>query len=293
MTKVPFRAARRLPVARGRRVARWLLAAVLALAPVVALPHGAAAAPGGCPIGGVEVDLTGSGDTAVVSGRATADCHSGPRGRHVSGPARSFFTDELACSADRALAAEGLCSSTPCVGGLFFALRTLHRPDGTTEPSGSTCVSLDQARASPTLTAADVFAAIRRVRLPRGTIRIAPSGRGLANLPTRVRLTGDARPPVDLDLAGSVIHADFEPLRHRWSATLESPDRGRASYQPAGQGGVATMVFPGRGEFEVSVVTTWSAAAYLDGRYVGRVDDLSSTARTTHAVAELRTSLSG
>jgi hypothetical protein len=52
-------------------------------------------------------------------------------------------------------------------------------------------------------------------------------------------------------------------------------------------------VFAARGEFAVSVVTTWSAAAYLDGRYVGQVDDLSSTAQTSYAVAELRTSLSG
>lgn len=283
MTKAPFRAA------------RWLLAAMLALAPAAALPRGAAgAAPGRCPVGGVEVDLAGSGDTAVVSGHATAGCRPGRRARQARGRPGSFFTDELACSVDRARAAEGLCSTTPCVGGLYFALRTLHRPDGTTEPAGSTCLSLDQARASPTLTAADIFAAIRRIRLPPGTIRITPSGRGLANLPTRVQLTGDAQPPVDLDLAGSVIHADFEPVGHRWSATLESSDRRRAaSYRQGGRGGVATMVFTERGEFAVSVVTTWSAAAYLDGRYVGQVDDLSSTARTTYAVAELRTSLSG
>jgi hypothetical protein len=276
------------------RVACWLLAAMLALAPATVLPRAAAAAASGCPVGGVEVDLAGSGDAAVVSGHATAGCHSGTRARLATGRPGAFFTDELACSVDRARAAEGLCSTTPCADGQFFALRTLHRPDGTTEPASSTCVSLNQARASPTLTAADVFAAVRRIRLPPGTIRISPSGRGLANLPTRVRLTGDVQAPVDLDLAGSVIHADFEPVGHRWSATLESPDRAQAaSYQPGSRGGVATMVFTGRGEFAVSVATTWSAAAYLDGRYVGQVDDLSSTAQTSYAVAELRTSLSG
>jgi hypothetical protein len=299
MTEAPLRAA------GSTRTARWLVAAALALAPAAALagaaatpgaafPIAAVAAPDHCPVGGVEMDLAGSGDTAVVSGRATEACNSGPRARHASGRPGPFFTDELVCSVDRARAAEGLCSTTPCMGGLFFALRTLHRTDGTTEPAGSTCVSLNQARASPTLTAADVFAAIRGIRLPPGTIRVNPSGRGLANLPTRVQLSGDAQPPVDLDLAGSVIHAEFEPVGHRWAATPASPDRGRAaSYHPGGRGAAASMEFTDRGEFAISVVTTWSAAAYLDGRYVGRVDDLSSTARTTYVVAELRTSLSG
>jgi hypothetical protein len=52
------------------------------------------------------------------------------------------------------------------------------------------------------------------------------------------------------------------------------------------------MVFTRRGEFAVSVVITWSAAAYLDGRYVGQVDDLTSTASIAYPVAELRTALS-
>jgi hypothetical protein len=263
----------------------------------------------------VEVDLAGSGDTAVVSGHATAACRSGSGSRPAGGRPGSFFTDELACSVDRARAAEGLCSATPCEGGLFFAFRTLHRPDGGTEPAGSTCVSLDRARAGPALTAADVFAAIRRVKLPPGTIRIAPSGRGLANLPTRLWLTDDVQPPVDLDLAGSVVHADFAPVSYRWTAGREDAASERtdvyrpdgpgprasggstrtvaASPEPSGQDGASAMVFRRHGEFVVSVVTTWSAAAYLDGRYVGEVGGLTSTARVAYPVAELRTSLSG
>jgi hypothetical protein len=53
------------------------------------------------------------------------------------------------------------------------------------------------------------------------------------------------------------------------------------------------MAFPRGGEFVVSVVTTWSATAFLDGRYVGRVEGLASTARIAYPVAELHTALSG
>ena len=52
------------------------------------------------------------------------------------------------------------------------------------------------------------------------------------------------------------------------------------------------MVFTRRGEFLVSVVTTWLATAYLDGRFVGQVDDLTPTASIRYPVAELRTALS-
>jgi hypothetical protein len=319
------------------RPARWLLAAVVALVPAIAVPP-AAAAPR-CSAGGVEVDLAGSGDTAAVSGHAAAACRSGARSRATRGQPRPFFTYELACSVDRARAAQGLCSTTLCTGGLFFAFRTLHRPEGGTEPAGSTCVSLAQARASPALTAADVFAAIRRVRLPPGTIRIAPSGRGLANLPTRLWLVGGTQPPVDLQLAGSVIHADFQPVSYRWTAMPKVATAGgdphqpgglragpapaaasteargagtvrgtfaastqpdgapptrtvAASTQPGGRDGASAIVFTGRGEFVVSVLTTWSAAAFLDGRYVGQVDDLISTTSIAYPVAELRTALS-
>lgn len=302
------------------RPARWLLAAVVALAPAIAVPPAAAAAR--CPPGGVEVDLAGSGDTAAVSGHATAACRSGARSRAARGQPGPFFTHELACSVDRARAAQGLCSTTPCTGGLFFAFRTLHRPDGGTEPAGSTCVSLAQARASPALTAADVFAAIRRVRLPPGTIHITPSGRGLANLPTRLWLVGGTQPPVDLQVAGSVIHAEFQPVSFRWSARPRVAAASAGPYEPGGRSarsggapaqpgaartaprtvitsarpgdrdGASAMVFTSRGKFVVSVVTTWSAAAFLDGRFVGQVDDLASTASIAYPVAELRTALS-
>lgn len=314
-----------------RCLARCLVSALLALGPAAVLPHrpaawlpgvavspalaespavaGAAAAVGGCPVGGVEVDLAGSGDTAVVSAHAAEDCRTASGSRQAGGP-RPYWTYEIACSPDAVRAADGLCSATPCQGGLYFAFRTLHRPDGRAEAAGYSCVSLERALAGPAVTAADVFAAVRRVELPGGAIRIAPSGRGLANVPSRLWLVGDARAPVNLRLAGSTVHAEFEPVQYRWTFDssrdgASGPDDGTrgkggdgASTVPAtahssGGDGEAAMVFPGRGDFVVSVVTTWSAAAFLDGRYVGQVDGLVSTARIAYPVSELRTALSG
>jgi hypothetical protein len=247
-----------------------------------------------CGAGGVEADLDGSGDTAVVSGRAAA-CHSttGTNGR--GGGARPYFTYEILCSTDRYRAAEGLCAATPCDGGTYFAFRTLHRADGGIEPAGSSCVRLDHAEAAPGLTAADVFAAVRSVVLPAGSIRAVPSGRGLANLPADLWLVGDELGPVDLRLAGSTIHAEFHPVAYRWSfgagragsAVQVVP----ASADPADRHGAAAVVFPAGGDFVVSVVTEWAATASLDGRFVGQVEDLTSTARLSYPVVELRTDL--
>jgi hypothetical protein len=263
----------------------------------------------GCPVGGVEVDLAGSGDTAVVTGHAAAACRAAAWGsRPVRNSPRSYWTYEIACSPDHLRGGQGLCSATPCKGR-FFAFRTLHRPDGGTEPAGYSCVSLDRAAASPALTAADVFAAVRRVKLPPGAIHIAPSGRGLANLPSRLWLVGDALGPVNLRLAGSTVRAAFQPVQYHWTIR---PGDGRqvaggraagrssggtwtvpATAGSSGRDGEAVIEFPGRGDFVVSVVTTWSATAFLDGRYVGQIEGLESTARITYPVAELLTALTG
>jgi hypothetical protein len=280
----------------------------LVMAGTLAVLAGARPPGVGCPAGGVEVDLAGSGDTAVVSGHSTAACGAASGSRPAGGP-RPYWTYEIACSPDKVRAAEGLCSTTPCVGGLYFALRTLHRPDGRTEAAGYSCVSLERALAGPTLTAADVFAAVRRVKLPTGAVRVTPSGRGLANLPSRLWLVGDSRPPVDLPLPGSTVHAEFQPVQYRWivapgdtgavgsGGRLVSQRDGVGWTIPArpegsGRDGEVAMVFPGTGRFVVSVVTTWSASAFLDGRFVGQVDGLTSTARIAYPVAELRAELS-
>jgi hypothetical protein len=256
----------------------------------------------------VEVDLAGSGDTAVVSGHAAAACPAAPGSRLARGGPRSYWTYEIACSPDHSRGDQGLCSATPCKVR-FFAFRTLHRPDGGTEPAGYSCVSLERAAASPTLTAADVFAAVRRVKLPPGAIHIAPSGRGLANLPSRLWLVGDALGPVSLRLAGSTVRAAFQPVQYHWTISPGDGGQGAGSRGvdgssggtgtvpstagSPGRDGEAAIEFPGRGDFVVSVVTTWSATAFLDGRYVGQVEGLESTARIIYPVAELRAALIG
>jgi hypothetical protein len=285
-----------------RRLLALLAVSVLATSMLTVVPQAAAAGPGtpagddliaGCRGGSVEADLDGSGDTAVVSGRATV-CRSTGDTRGRGGAARPYWTYEIVCSTDRSRAAEGLCSATPCDGGSHFAFRTLHQPDGRTEPAGSSCVRLDSAAAAPGLTAADVFAAVRAVQLPSGAIHAAPSGRGLANLPAYLWLVGDELAPVNLRLAGSTIHAEFRPVAYRWS--LGSAADGRvvaASADPRDRHGATGAVFASGGDFTVSVVTEWSATASLDGRFVGQVDGLASTARISYPVVELRTALNG
>jgi hypothetical protein len=288
---------------RRASTARAALYAVLALGVLASSALATAAnasarasAVAGCGGGGVEADLDGSGDTAIVSGRAAA-CHSTTGTGRRGGWVRPYFSYEIVCSTDRYRAAEGLCSATPCDGGTYFALRTLHRPDGGTDPAGSSCVRLDHAEAAPGLTAADVFAAVRSVVLPSGSIRAVPSGRGLANLPADLWLVGDELGPVDLRLAGSTIHAEFHPVAYRWSFGPSRASRPvrvvLASADPEARHGAAGVVFPGSGDFAVSVVTEWVAIASLDGRFVGQVEGLATTARLSYPVVELRADLQG
>jgi hypothetical protein len=51
--------------------------------------------------------------------------------------------------------------------------------------------------------------------------------------------------------------------------------------------------FRRRGFYRVGVTVMWAADAFLDGRRVGRVDNLVSRASTTYPVAEVRTILTG
>lgn len=202
-----------------------------------------------------------------------------------------YFTDLIACAPDRQAAMEGLCSATPCQT-LFFAFRTIHFPDGRSEPAGFRCVTLDQATASPRVTAAQVFEAIRQVKLPGGDIQITPQLRGLANLESFFRLQGANQPPVDLQVGGSTVHADFRVQEYRWSfgdgRTLVTEGPGRP-----GLASEVRTAWRRRGRYQVGVTVMWVAQASLDGRPVGQVDDLVSQAQTTYPVAELKTVLTG
>jgi len=160
------------------------------------------------------------------------------------------------------------------------------------EAAGFQCVTLDQATAAPGVTAAQVFAAVRRVKLPGGEIGVLPGVRGLANLESFFWLRGATQPPVDLQVGGSTVHAEFRVVEYRWSfgdgQTFVSAGPGRP-----GQGSEVRTAFRRRGWYRVGVSVVWVAEAWLDGRRVGQVEDLISRAQTRYPVAEVRTVLTG
>src|SRR5215216_7175807 len=87
-------------------------------------------------------------------------------------------------------------------------LRNRRLPDGRLEPAGFACLTSNQANVSPGITLAQVFAAVRSVKLPGGDIHVAPASRGLANLRSFFWLEGASQAPVDLSLNGFELHAE-------------------------------------------------------------------------------------
>jgi hypothetical protein len=137
-----------------------------------------------------------------------------------------------------------------------------------------------------------VFAAIRRVKLPGGEIGAVPEVRGLANLESFFFVRGATQPPVDLQVGGSVVHAEFRVVEYRWAFG----DGQRLVTTGPGTKGLDSEVrtaFRRRGFYRVGVTVMWTAEAFLDGRRVGQVDDLVSRTGTTYPVAEVRTILTG
>ena len=204
---------------------------------------------------------------------------------------RTYFTPEITCSTDQQAAMDGVCAATPCPTS-FFALRTAHFVDGRTEPAGFQCVTLEQAVATPGVTVAQVFEAVRRVKLPGGEIGVEPGVRGLANLESFFWVEGANQEPVDLQVGGSTVHAEFRVVEYRWSFGGGEPLVTEGPGSPGLESEVRTT-FSRRGFYRVGVTVMWVAEAYLDGRRVGEVDDLVSRAQTTYPVAELRTVLTG
>ena len=274
---------------RGRGTTCRLVILGVAASLLVALPADRSAA-SAC---GTETiaDLIGSGDVVQLSGSSRSGCHS--PARKVNLEPRAFFTHLIACSPSRQQAAAGLCSATPCSSqGRFFALRTLHRPDGTSRPAGFQCVTLAQASAAPGLSAAQVFAAVRRVRLPGGRIGATPRHQGLANLACYFHLAGATQPPVDLPVGTATVHAAFWPVAYRWAFG----DGQRLATTGPGRRGVGSEVrvaYPRRGRFRVRVRVGWVAEAFVGGRRVGRVEGLASTSQVAYPVAEVRAVLTG
>ena len=159
---------------------RVVLSAALLVGCMSAWPHPARAGP--CNLAATAT-LYGAEDVATIAGEGSSGCSKQNVVPIASQQPQPYFTFEVACSADRQAAAEGLCSTTPCsASGRFFAFRTVHRPDGSSGPAGFSCVSLEEAVATPGVTLAQVFAAVQRVKLPGGEIGVEPEVRGLANL---------------------------------------------------------------------------------------------------------------
>jgi hypothetical protein len=246
-----------------------------------------------CSGGFVRGSIEGEGNRVKLSlGAQPASC-TDPTVRPISAVPQPYFTHEIACSTDRQQASAGLCSATPCPNfGQFFAFRTIHFPDGTSAPAGFRCVTLNQANASPGITAAQVFAAIRRVKLPGGEIGAVPEVRGLANLESFFFVRGADQPPVDLQVGGSVVHAEFRVVEYRWAF---GDGRQLVTTGPGSEGldSEVRTAFRRRGFYRVGVTVMWAAEAFLDGRQVGQVDNLVSRASTTYPVAEVRTILTG
>jgi hypothetical protein len=153
-------------------------------------------------------------------------------------------------------------------------------------------VTLDQAVATPGVTVAQVFEAVRRVKLPGGEIGVEPEVRGLANLESFFWVEGATQPPVELQVGGSTVRAEFRVVEYRWDFGGGEPLVTEGPGRP-GLGSEVRTTFGRRGFYRVGVTVVWVAEAYLDGRRVGEVDDLVSGAETTYPVAELRTVLTG
>ena len=270
---------------------RALLLMALLTGQLVAFPSSAEAQ--SCTGQGVEGDLSGAADIAVIVGRAAPSCSSRPTVGSAGSDRQpsTFYTLEITCSTDQQAAADGVCAATPCPTS-FFALRTAHFVDGRTQPAGFQCVTLEQAVATPGVTVAQVFEAVRRVKLPGGEIGVEPGVRGLANLESFFWVEGADQEPVDLQVGGSTVHAEFRVVEYRWSFGGGEPLVTEGPGSPGLESEVRTT-FARRGFYRVGVTVMWVAEAYLDGRRVGEVDALVSRAQTTYPVAELRTVLTG
>jgi PKD domain len=254
---------------------------------------GGAARAEGCLGGFVRGSIEGEGNRVKLSlGARSATCNGSTVEARSAAP-QAFFTHQIACSPSRQQAAAGLCSATPCPNfGQFFAFRTINFPNGTSAPAGFRCVTLNQATASPGITMAQVFDAVRRVKLPGGEIGAVPAMRGLANLQSFFFVRGATQPPVDLQVSGSTVHAVFRVVEYRWDfgdgqvlVTTGPGTRGLSSEVRA--------AFRRRGNYRVAVTVAWVAEAFLQGRRVGQVDGLASTSQTTYPVAEVRAVLTG
>jgi hypothetical protein len=247
----------------------------------------------GCNKNSLTGNLIGEGDGARISLRGYSVRCSPPSAQTSVGVTQPHYTYEVLCTATSPTGPNTLCSASPCTQmNQSFALRNIQYPDGRAEPAGWDCLNPGQAVISPGITLVQVYAAVRSVDLPGARIGVTPNVRGLANLQSFFWLEGANQPPVDLQVGGSTVHAEFRVVEYRWEFGEGEPLVTAGPGTPGLDSDVRTT-FPRRGFYRVGVTVMWVAEAWLDGRRVGEVDDLVSRAVTTYPVAELRTVLTG
>jgi hypothetical protein len=246
-----------------------------------------------CSRGSLRGNLLSRGDQAKLTLRRSSYQCRPPSARNVEGASGPTYTFEVLCEPDSEQGPGTLCSVAPCLEtNQSFALRSIRLPNGGVDPAGYQCLNPTQTEAAPGLTFAQVYAAIRNIKLPGGKIYSTPATRGLANLRSFFWVDGAKQQPVELSIAGSVLYAEFRVVEYRWTfgegGSLITTGPGTP-----GLGSEVNTTFQRRGKYPIGVTVMWVAEAYLDGRRVGEVDDLVSTAQTTYPVAELRTVLTG
>jgi hypothetical protein len=89
-----------------------------------------------------------------------------------------------------------------------------------------------------------------------------------------------------------VVHAQFRVVEYRW-AFGDGQDLVTTGPGTKGLDSQVRAAFGRRGRYRVGVTVLWTAAAFLEGRRVGQVDQLVPRAQTTYPVAEVRTILTG
>jgi hypothetical protein len=267
-----------------------LLPSIIGDSQLLRAPQATAA---GCSSSSLRGNLISTGSTAKLSIRGRSHRCKPPSSKRPNSAVGPFYTYEVLCNPNSGQGPATLCSAAPCLQqNRSFALRNLLFPDGHMEPAGYQCLNPGQAQVTPGLTLSKIYALIRDVKLPGGKIGIIPAARGLANLRSFFWAEGVSQEPVEISIAGSVLHANFRVLEYRWTF---GEDRSLVTTGPGTPGleSEVSTTFTRRGMYRVGVMVMWAAEAFLDGRRVGEVDDLVSQAETTYPVAELRTVLTG
>ena len=151
----------------------------------------------GCPRGSLRGNLISQGDQATLSIRSESyRCVPPTIERSGSAAVAPTYTFELLCNPKSDQGPKTLCSVAPCLqDNQSFALRNRRLPDGRLEPAGFACLTSNQVSVSPGITLAQVYAAVRTVKLPGGNIQVTPASQGLSNLKSYFWVEGVEQEP--------------------------------------------------------------------------------------------------